>query len=447
MKVDPDAVLRALENIVQRSPAPDTELVFSRNTGGLTRVSKNFIHQNMVRNTRRLNVRVVRDKKTGSASTDSLDSESVNNALEQADHSARVQPPDVHFKALPARDETLIDSKSLDPSAASMRPARRADIVRQIVTHLKKKGIETYAALSTGTHELAILNTCGIRSYQISSVAEMNIVAKKGHLTAYAYRIGNTVDDIEPGEIIDELIPKLQSRAKKLALEPGKYTVVLEPYAVADLIGMLGYMGFGALAYMEKRSFMSRRKGRKVAHENVSLRDEGTSPGTLRRIFDFEGVKKEKVYLIKDGYARDVVFDSRTAGIKRGAHNTGHALPAPNTIGPLPLNMIMSPGRRTLGSLIKNVKHGIYVTRFHYTNVVDPLETIITGMTRDGTFLIKNGTLDKPVIDLRFTQNVLEALKNVTAIGKETRLGESVLGSVACPPLLIEDFHFTGSSQ
>jgi len=139
--------------------------------------------------------------------------------------------------------------------------------------------------------------------------------------------------------------------------------------------------------------------------------------------FDYEGVPKEKVMLIENGIAKGVVYDSYTAGIE-GIKSTGHGLPAPNSFGPIPLNMFMKEGDSSIEEMIASTQRGVYVTRFHYTNVVEPMTTTITGLTRDGTFLIENGKITKAVKNLRFTNSVLDALSKVSLISKETKLVE-----------------------
>lgn len=446
MKTDPDSVLTSLERVLQRSSAEQSELLFTRTTEGLTRFSRNVIHQNLLRSSHKLNIRVVYGKKIGCFLTDRLDREGINYAFKQAEDIARHQRDDKYFSSLPSGRAKIIDTKSLVESTATFSPADRSKVVAKLVQSLNKNKIDVNGALSTTIQELAVVNSCGIRSYFATTITELKVIGERNSLTAYAYRVSHNVEDINVEEITEELCPKLLVSKKKTEIEPGIYTVVLEPYAVATIIGFLGYLGFGALAYLEGRSFMCTKRWKKIAHPSVTVFDDGHNPHTLRQPFDYEGVKKQKVTLIDKGVARNLVYDSRTASMKKGAKNTGHALSAPNTYGPLPLNMIMRPGRRSLESIIKDVEYGIYVTRFHYTNIVEPISTVLTGMTRDGTFLIKNGKLDQPIAELRFTQSILAMLKNIKAISKEARLCDSPLRTAYVPGLCVTDFHFTGKT-
>ena len=191
-----------------------------------------------------------------------------------------------------------------------------------------------------------------------------------------------------------------------MAVEPGDYPVVLEEYAVVDILDMLGYLGFSALAVQEGRSFVEPGADRQRPRDDRRRRGD---PDGLPTTFDYEGVA-EAAGALSSGVCRDVVFDSQTAA-RAGVASTGHGLPAPNPWGPFPLNMVMAAGRRTRDELIGGLDRGLLVTRFHYTNPVHPKLAIITGMTRDGTFLVEGGRIVGPVRNLRFTQSYLEALR------------------------------------
>jgi predicted Zn-dependent protease len=165
--------------------------------------------------------------------------------------------------------------------------------------------------------------------------------------------------------------------------------------------------------------------------------------------FDFEGVPKQRVDLIRDGVALGVVYDSYAAGKEEGKASTGHALPAPNPMGPMPLNLFFAGGDTSLEEMIRSTERGIYVTRFHYTRPVDPMHVVITGMTRDGTFLVEHGEITYPVKNLRFTQSYLDALNHLGGISRASRLLTG-MGGIACdrvPALKVHQFRFTGATE
>ena len=212
---------------------------------------------------------------------------------------------------------------------------------------------------------------------------------------------------------------------------------------------MMAYTGFSAVAMQEGRSFMVGKIGQQIVDSRVSIWDDGQDPRGLPLPFDFEGVPKQRVDLIEKGVARGVVYDSYRAGKEEGKSSTGHALPAPNTFGPFPMNAFFGPGDATLEEMIASTERGLYVTRFHYTRPVEPTKVVVTGMTRDGTFLIENGKIAYPVKNLRFTQSYLEALNQVDMIGKELRLlaGMGGLARTAQPALKLGSFNFTGATE
>jgi predicted Zn-dependent protease len=260
------------------------------------------------------------------------------------------------------------------------------------------------------------------------------------------------VNDINTEDIASTAIDKSVRSADPVDMPEGEYTVVLEEDAVGEMIEFLGYLGFGALAFQEGRSFMCGKLGEKIVGENITIWDDGFDRRGFSFPFDFEGVPKEKVTLIEDGIARAVVYDSLTAG-KEGKKSTGHSTGSP-VGGPMPLNILMKEGQNTKEEMIASTEKGIYVTRFHYTNVVEPMKAVLTGMTRDGTFLIEKGKITRPVKNFRFTQSVLEALSNTTMIAKKAKLigggagygARFPMGSVV-PALKIEKFKFSGVTQ
>ena len=191
---------------------------------------------------------------------------------------------------------------------------------------------------------------------------------------------------------------------------------------------------------------MSGRVGERVMAESVSIWDDGLSLDGIPSPFDPEGVPRRRVDFIVDGVANEVATDSYYAA-RAGAESTGHAVPAGNTFGPLPGNLFLAPGDATVEDMVRSTERGVLVSRFWYTRTVHPLSVVVTGMTRDGTFLIENGRVVAPVQNLRFTQSYLEAMNQVDMIGRESRLLPSFLGSCRVPALKIRDWGFTGATE
>ncbi|HMA33953.1 MAG TPA: metallopeptidase TldD-related protein, partial [Chloroflexia bacterium] len=241
-----------------------------------------------------------------------------------------------------------------------------------------------------------------------------------------------------------EAIDKAVRSQNPIDIAPGAYDVILEEYAMGEMLQYLSYIGMGALALQEGRSFM--RLGEQITGANITIYDDGADPRCLPMPFDFEGVPKQRVEIIQNGVAKAVVYDTYTAGRAPGKTSTGHGLPAPNTFGPLPLNLILAPGPTPKADLIRGVKRGLWVTRFHYVNIVHPLQTVLTGMTRDGTFLIEDGVITRPVKNLRFTQSVLAALSQAE-LANTLKLQKGFLGGILVPAARIAGFNFSSATD
>ncbi|HRR99749.1 MAG TPA: TldD/PmbA family protein [Candidatus Sumerlaeia bacterium] len=424
----------------------ESEFILTISQNALTRFTQNYIHQNMASEESNIQLRVIINGREGTFTTNCFDdTEMLRNAAEKAVEIARAQKPDKTFPGLP-KGVRQINFSNASPSTEKCSPARRAAIVKKIISQAKKHKAEAAGALSTRTERLIIWNSNNVRACQYSTKAELNLVVSRGHYSGYSYWAGSDIEQMPFEQMAMEAIQKTGFVGEPYPIAPGAYTVVLSPYAVAVLAKFLSYMGFSAKDYIEKRSFMNNLMGKKAAGRNVTIFDDGMNLEGIPRAFDYEGSPKKKVYFIKNGVAVGLVHDSRTAA-KMGVPNTGHALPMPNSHGPFALNLFVAPGKSSEKEIIQNTRHGIYVTKIHYPNIVEPIATIMTGMTKDGTFLIENGRITKPIRNLRFTQSVLEAFCNVEDISRERRCLASNMGACTAPAMRIKDFHFTGVSN
>jgi predicted Zn-dependent protease len=266
--------------------------------------------------------------------------------------------------------------------------------------------------------------------------------------SGWASAVDTDVSAIQPAAIGGQAV-EIASRAQNPGdLPPGQYPVVLAPDAAADLLNFFGMAAFNGLAVQEGRSFVASRLGQQVMAPAVSIWDDGLDATGLPHPFDAEGVSRQRVSLIEAGVVKGAVWDRRTAA-KAGAGrvSTGHALPPPSNIGALPVNLFMAPGKASTADLLAGIERGVWVTRFWYTRVVHPMEVIVTGMTRDGTFLIEDGVVTRPVRNLRFTQSYLAALADVAAISAETKLIEDSWGVMRAPAIRVNAFNFTGATK
>jgi predicted Zn-dependent protease len=314
-----------------------------------------------------------------------------------------------------------------------------------VIAAADEAGVTAYGSFATGAESIAVANSKGVRAAQLRTTSQLITVSMgPDGGTGYAESAAVDASTIDGGALGREAAGKARASANAIALEPGEYPVVLEEYAVVDILDMLGYLGFSALAVQEGRSFAE--PGRRIGADTVSIWDDGHDAAGLPMAFDYEGVGKERVSLVDAGVCRDVVYDAQTAS-RAGRLSTGHGLPAPNPYGPFPINMLMAPGDASRQDLLDGLDRGLLVTRFHYTNPVHPKLAMITGMTRDGTFLVEDGTIVAPVRNLRYTQSYLEALAGVQAIGRERKTLRGFLGGSVVPAVRIAGWTFTGATE
>jgi predicted Zn-dependent protease len=443
-----ERIRQLADGILARSTADQTEIVVLAGDSALTRFANSTIHQNVSETDAEVRIRAVVGSRMGVATTNSIDGESLAGTLDKAVAIARLQPENPGFKSLPS-PVPLPDVDAFSQATATCTPEQRAKGAGAVCLMARDAGVVASGALTTEVLEIAVANSLGVFAYHASTAADINTVVMSDTSAGYAARLALDVHDLDFEAIGREALDKCLNSQNPQALEPGRYTVILEPYAVQDFVQMMTWTGFGAMAYQEGRSFMVGRMGEKIVDPRVSIWDDGLSTAGIPWPFDFEGVPKQRVDMIKEGVANGVVYDSYRAGQEEGKESTGHALPAPNTFGPFPLNTFFGPGDATVEEMIASTERGLYVTRFHYTRPVEPKNVVITGMTRDGTFLVENGKVARPVRNLRFTQSYLEALNHVETIGRDARLlkGMGNIARSSVPALKLAAFNFTGATE
>lgn len=427
------------------TPADAAEAVVIASRSALTRFAGNRIHQNVAEDDVQISIRAVLGTRTGVASTNKVDDESLMRCAAAAAEAARHAPRDEEFPGLPKPEPLMTPSRGpalLDAYGAQ----ERAEAARAIIGQSEARGLVAAGAVALNEQTVAVANTQGVRAgAQTDDLRATVLVTDDTHASGWASYYGRDASGFLPAQLGSHAATLAERSVGPTSLDPGVYTVVLAPEAVADVLDFLGYLGFGAKAYAESSSFLAGAIGTHVVDQRISIYDDALSPGTVGIRFDFEGQPRRRTPLIEGGVARGPVTDSYFAA-KLGLQNTGHALPAPNPYGPVPLNLEMNAGDMPVDEMIASVDRGVYVTRFHYVNVEDPMKVILTGMTRDGTFLIENGRLTRPVRNLRFTQGVLEAFSHVGGIGTQRQLFGSEGSAVLAPALLLDRWTFTGQT-
>jgi PmbA protein len=445
-----EARLNLIRKVVRQSPADQTEAILMTEDSSLTRFSHSAIHQHVAEKNRTLLLRTVIGKKIAVVTSNVLEPLSVKETLQKAVSLAKLQRPNEEFLSLPA-PKPIPEINTFFSNISLLTPEKKASIIKEVLAPVRERGLYGSGAFSHGTVELTVANSLGVEAYQKYSDMFLHLIAGNGKNSAYAGFVSRDPAQFNSQSFAEEAIEKV-SAGDSIALEPGEYEVILEPYAVRELLAFLAGLGFHALAIQEGRSFFCGRLGKKMVNEKVTIYDDGLDAGGLQVPFDFEGLPKQRIVFFEEGVAGRVTYDSYTAQKER-KESTGHALLPPNTEGPVPFNLIMNGGNSSLAEMVRSVRKGIYVTRFHYTNVVEPMKAVITGMTRDGTFLIEDGEIKNPVKNLRFTESILKTLSRVKAVSRERKnctegavYSRRFVTGTLVPALQVDGFHFSGVS-
>jgi predicted Zn-dependent protease len=439
----PDEVV----DLALRMVRGDAEVLYLARDAALTRFAGSRIHQNVAEHDATLRLRVVDDGRTGVASTNRLDDQGLAEVVARAQEICRRSAPNPDQPPLAAADAGCGESDlGFVTATAEAAPDRRADGARAVIAAAQSANLVASGAFSTEASTIAIANTNGLRSRHAATQAKLlTVMTGEDRASGYAQATSSDIGAIDAGAVGEEAADKAVRSVGATDLEPGEYDVILEEYAVQTVLEYLSYAGFSALAVEEGRSFME--LGKQVMGANVCIWDDGNDPTGLPTATDFEGVAKHRVDLVTDGVATGLVHDTATAQ-RAGVPSTGHALPAPNTFGPLAWNLFMAPGSSSKETMLSSIDRGLWVTRFHYVNIVHARKGVLTGMTKDGTFLIEHGRIVRPVRNLRFTEEIPAAFSRIDAIGAQTKMvGAEYSGiNARVPALRIGRFSFTGAT-
>lgn len=437
----PDAIAKVLDGVIAASSVDETEVLFSRSEAALSRYTRNEIHENVIEGDVSLSIRAIVGKRIGVASTSKLDDRSIADTLARAASIARLSPEDPLFPGLPVGGP---DPQSLagayDAATASASPADRAAAVGIVAETMRHHQLHAAGFVASRADTIAIANSKGVRRHFETTDASVNIKAIGDDSSGYAEGFARSLGRLDIGKLAEIAAKKAVDGRDPEPLAPGAYTVILEPPAFREFLGYLSWAGFGAQSLDDGSSFLTGKIGERVMGSNVTIRDDFTHTLSAGIPFDFEGVARTQVPIISAGVAQGVVYDSYYAA-KLAHANTGHALPAPNSIGPLPLNIVVDPGTRSASELIRSVEHGVLVSRTWYIRLVDQKKMLITGMTRDGLFLIERGVVTRGLKNMRFNESVVDALGRCEFADEMHRSENMVL-----PAARIDGFHFTSGT-
>ncbi len=445
-----EKILESALSALERAGAEESHVTLFVEEQGLTRFANNYIHQNVSENDAGLGLVAALGKRLGSAGTNRLDRAGISACAKQAVAIARQSVENPDFPGMVKSGAAPEVADGLDAKTARMSPAGRARIVARATKRSAKKGTSASGKVSSSATEIAVANSAGTVQYcALSGFGATATAMIDGAAGSESWSAGSAAAlKAQLGKFGAGAVKTALKARKPKRVEPGEWTVVLAPRAVSEMLDFLSYLGFNSQAHVEGRSCLAGKMGTKVVSEKITLRDDGLAPEGLPLPFDFEGVPRRPLTLIERGVAKELPHSTRTAR-KMGAELTGHSFGPTSTMGGMPMHLVLDPGEASLDEMIASTEKGLFVSRFWYTNVAEPAKAVITGMTRDGLFLVTKGKLRRAVCNLRFTQSVLEALGNVEMVGSEMVGvgGDWGAGQTRCPALKIRDFRFTGATE
>jgi predicted Zn-dependent protease len=422
------------------------EVMINSSESALTRFADNVISQNVAERSESVSIRLMDKGRVFKTSLNQTDGASLASAVRRALAALRLQKKDKNLLKPPAPRPVATAAPGLySPATAALKPSFRAAKIAGLARLCRARGMKCYGTLENGVSLLTMANNSGVFVSHGETHAIYSVTARKGEGYGWAEQYSPDASKIDYAAVGARAMDKAAASARPSAVPPGKYTVILEPAAVADMLFFLGYSGLGGRAWLDGRSFASGALGKRLLHPSITITDDALEGPAAGATFDFEGLPRKKVVLVEKGVVRAVVHDRRTAA-EAGVHSTGHSLPQPNSYGPMPRNLEMSPGESSLEEMIRSTGKGILVTAFHYTNLLRPKTVEMTGMTRNGTFLVENGRVTKALKNLRFTQSVTEAFSNVEALSKERETSGS-WGKMCVPSMKIRDFNFSSATE
>jgi PmbA protein len=431
-----DTVLR----LARSTGATETEVHVDEVDDALTRFANNAIHQNVAEHGLTVSVRTVVDGRTARATTNRIDEDSLRAAIDASLSLAHSQPKDPRLLPLPGKQRYRAVNRFAKQTAA-LTPEERARAVRRACDLAVKRGQTAAGIFASGQSQAAMGNSRGLFAAYRETHAEFSITMQEEPAASWAKANAASVRDFDPQKLAERASEKAHRATNARELPPGRYTVILEPAAVLDLVGFLFY-DFSATALDDKRSCLNDRMGKQLFGKNITIADDAYHPLQLGAPFDGEGIPRERVLLVDRGIPKNLVYARTTAKAAR-KKPTGHGFALPNEYGEAPMNLVFTGGNSSLDEMIASTDRGLLVTRLWYIREVDPYEKIMTGMTRDGLFLVENGRVTSAVRNFRFNQSILEMLRNVELLGAAVRATGEEAFEMVVPAMKVRNFHFS----
>jgi PmbA protein len=448
------------ERLKKYSTADEVEAYFYGGHSALTRFANNIIHQNVAEQNYGVSVRTACGGRTARASTNKLDDESLKRVVSASESLAKVQQPDSDLLPVPnPQERDAANSSKMNPPSrhfaetAAITPQDRAAGVKKIVSAAARHKLTTAGIFSSSESIECIFNSRGLADWHTQTSAEISITMLAKDSSGWQKANSPDVHNLDPVALADIAVRKAVDSASPCEVPAGKYTVILEPAAVLDIVGFM-FWDFGGQALLDERSFLNNRVGSQLFGENINIRDDAAHPLQSGAPFDGEGMRRQRVPLVEKGIVKSVAYARGTAAKMKKSElrsksgpiaPTGHGFLLPNEMGEMPVNIVFGEpvNPQSVDQMIASTDRGILVTRLWYIREVDPYEKILTGMTRDGTFLIENGKLAGGLRNFRFNESLIHMLSNVEAMGIPVRASGEESFDMVVPAMKVRDFNFT----
>jgi PmbA protein len=453
------------DRIRRFSSADEVEAIFTGSRFALTRFANNTIHQNVEEENSIVSIRTNFGRRTARATANQFDDESLRRAVTASENLARVQAPDPDLLPMPDSQEAhgrtgatpvAPPSRFFDATAA-ITPADRAEVVRGIVSVAGKHKLTTAGIYSTSESGEGIFNCRGLANWHRQTLAEISITMLGEDSSGWQKLNSPDVRNLDPSWLAETAVRKAVESAHPREIAPGKYTVILEPAAVLDIVGFM-FWDYSGVAILDQRSFLNDRIGTQLFGENINICDDVTHPLQAGSPFDGEGMRRQRVQLVESGVVNRVVYARGTARKMKNSESaakvgpiepTGHGFPLPNEMGEMPMNVVFGTPEKpqSVEEMIASTERGVLVTRLWYIREVDPYEKIVTGMTRDGTFLVENGKIQCGLRNFRFNQSLISMLRNVEAMSAPVRAAGEESFDMVVPAMKVTEFNFTEATK
>jgi len=454
------------DRIRRFSSADEVEAIFTGSRFALTRFANNTIHQNVEEENSVVSIRTNFAGRTARATTNQFDDESLRRVVAGSESLARVQEPDPDLLTMPTTEEANFGEQSADKSVratrffegtAAITPADRAEVVKSVVAIAGQHKLTTAGIYSNSESREGIFNSHGLANWHRQTLAEISISMLAEDSSGWQKLNSPDVRNLDPARLAETAAQKAVESAHPREIPPGKYTVILEPAAVLDIVGFM-FWDYSGVAILDQRSFLNERIGSKLFGENINICDDAAHPLQAGSPFDGEGMRRQRVQLVENGVVTRVVYARATARKMKNSENaakvgviepTGHGFPLPNEMGEMPLNIVFGAPEKlaTVEEMVASTERGVLVTRLWYIREVDPYEKIVTGMTRDGTFLVENGKVQCGLRNFRFNESLISMLSNVETMSVPVRACGEESFDMVVPAMKVRAFNFTEATR